>query len=303
MKHNDVSDKLPSNCRIVVGGDEHFRVPGFADGTAEAEKRYIRAHKHTYWLSLGDQIDFMNPQDKRFRLRLQRKKGVDPKDPWQSRPLFDRAQDQWEGFLDYFDSIGDKCLSVSIGNHEDRIMNMVNVAALIAKKWNCDWATPMSILKLPGFSMWLWHPFRFSMNLSAGDPQQRLANECMRIRRAMRYKPGSPQCQISVMAHIHKIRISGPQISNILHVVDKKGTDELGTLYPTPQPSIDPKTGQEYWHEDHKWFCSTGALFGSAVEDDYTYQETHNYDPTELGWLVVHIKNDKLVDVTQYPKR
>jgi hypothetical protein len=234
----------------------------------------------------------MSPQDSRFKFSLG-EKGED----YRGRPLFNRASDQKKGFLDFFDSIGDKCLEVGIGNHEHRIMNMMNVAEDIAEKWNTRWGTPITIMDFGVFKAFLWHPFKFTMNLNAGDPQQRYTNECMRIRRAMRYKPGASDCLVNVMSHIHKKRISPPMCRKQLYL----GSDQGGFQAFNPKESMmfDPGTGRSYYPEDYRYFASTGALYGEYVDGDYTYAETMNYDPTDLGWIEAVVRNGKFVTLQE----
>lgn len=295
-KSIDVSDNMPGSYEIVFGGDEHCFVEGFAWSLAEATKGYIKSKKHCYWTSHGDQIDFMNPQDKRYKLPYLKNQDGDIRD----KPTFQRAQDQWEGFITYFNEIGDKCLEVGLGNHECRpgIVNVVNVAEVIADAFGCDWGTPMTHMNFGQFRAFLWHPFKFNMNLKAGDPAQRYTNECMRIKRAMRFKPGSPESEVSVMSHVHKIRINPPQCGHQV-LLSRGKNKKLKGFHPTPQKIHDPVTKQWYYHEDHRWFASTGALFGQYVDNDYTYPETMDYDPVDLGWIKAVVKNDKFMGLEE----
>ena len=281
-KYIDVSDNLPESYKIVFGGDTHCFVSGFAWDHAEKMKQYIKK-KNVYWTCHGDLIDAMLPQDKRFRFPL----GSESEDS-RGRPKFARASDQRDAFLEYFDPIADKCLEVGIGNHEDRIINVCDIAGDVAKAWNIQVGMPMTVLKFGVFKAFLWHPFRLGMNLSAGDPQQRYTNECMRIRRAMRFKPGSIDCEVSIMSHIHKIRISPPQCRNQIMLGAEEG--KFSAFSPEMVKVKDPKTGREYYPEDYRWFASTGALYGYYVDGDYTYAETMNYDPNEIGWIEAEVK-------------
>lgn len=286
----DVSDNMPESYRIVFGGDTHCFAQGFAWSHAERTVQHIRNHGK-YWTCHGDLIDCMLPQDKRFRFS----------NPASSTEhdlgKYERAYDQVQGFLDFFDPIADKCIEVGIGNHEDRIMNVLPVAEMVSKAWNNAWGAPITIIDLGVFKAFLWHPFRFTMNLSAGDPQQRYTNECMRIRRAMRYKPGAQDCLVNVMSHIHKIRISKPMCTSQLYLGSDRG--EFESFKPDTNVMTDPRTGREYYHEDYRWFASTGAMYGYYVDGDYTYAETRHYDPTDLGWVEAEVLNGKFVGLRE----
>ena len=284
---------MPGSYKLVFGGDTHAFVEGFAWDHAKKYIQYIKKDKNTFWTCHGDVIDYMSPQDKRFKFRMGISQGTDTR----TLPLADRASDQLDQFLSFFSPIGDKCVEVGLGNHEDRIINIMNPAKIISEKWNCQWGTPMTVLTLPQFKAFLWHPFHFVINMQAGDPQQRYTNECMRIRRGMRYKPGSADCEVSIMNHIHKIRISPPICRSQLLLSAEGG--KFKSFHPEMTKVKDPKTGKQYYPEEYRWFASTGAMYGYYVDNDYTYAETRNYDPTDLGWIEAEVKNDKFVTLRE----
>lgn len=98
---------------VVPIGDIHLGNKGCNISKLKKIIKYVKEHKHCYWIGMGDYIDCINYTDKRF----------DPStitEPFISN-LTNSIPLQVEELLKLLSPIKDKCLGLLRGNHEEKI--------------------------------------------------------------------------------------------------------------------------------------------------------------------------------------
>lgn len=105
------------------------------------------------------------------------------------------------------------------------------------------------------------------------------------LKRHLKHKFGD--CLLMSMGHTHKLLICSPNPELYL-------TDD-GSQITQKYTRSDKADG--YIHPDHRWYINTGSflkLYGDGVSG---YAERAGYDPVELGFIVVMVRDRKIVDV------
>lgn len=101
--------------RIIPIADIHLGNKGCDEGLLKATIDDIASDANTYWVGLGDLAEWINRRDPRF----------DPADlpSWLMYDLKDIAEAERNRLIKYLNPIGDKCLGMVSGNHEDAILH------------------------------------------------------------------------------------------------------------------------------------------------------------------------------------
>jgi len=98
---------------LVPLGDIHLGNVGCEIGKAKEMIEWIRTHKNTYWIGMGDYIDAINYMDKRFDQTT-------VAEPYRSN-LSNAISNQTRDVIKILMPIKDKCLGLHRGNHEETI--------------------------------------------------------------------------------------------------------------------------------------------------------------------------------------
>jgi hypothetical protein len=115
---------------------------------------------------------------------------------------------------------------------------------------------------------------------------RRWANEKLQLKQQLKGKFGD--CVIMAKGHTHRLIIAEP----------------TPQLYLTTEPNIQQHYthtssahSSGYIHPDHRWYVNTGSFlrtFGEGIEG---YSERGEYDPVELGYAIVTVKDRSIVSV------
>jgi len=126
-----------------------------------------------------------------------------------------------------------------------------------------------------------------TINSIADDDIRIDSNMALILKRHLRKK--ASDCAIMAKGHAHKLIVQAPkpklcQIDNGKKLIGK---------YPNPSDFH----ALEYIPEEMRWYVNTGSFLRSQILDYSTYAEKREYDPVDLGFAVVMVRDRKIVDV------
>ena len=179
------------------------------------------------------------------------------------------------------------------GNHELTLWRYGDVVGEICRALNVPHGTvttKMTVLNAKGKFMYKIFDThgRKGINSSADDPLRRDVNHQLILKRHLRRKAGD--CAVMIKHHTHKLFVTPP--TRELYLTDDG--DGLQQNY-TEQ---DQKA--KYIHPDMRWYGNAGS-FMKLYEDGYSgYAEIAEYDPVELGFLVLIVRGGKIVQLKKH---
>ena len=189
--------------------------------------------------------------------------------------------------------LGERLLYMLDGNHELKHWRMGNITQKIAKDIGTQYGTvttKMTIQSVKGNlrdTVWDTHG-RKGINSSADDPIRRGTNEQLILKRQLRRKSGD--CAAMIKHHTHKLFVSPPTSELYL-------TDDGRKLQ---QNYTEQDQKAKYIHPDMRWYGNAGS-FMKLYEDGYSgYAEIAEYDPVELGFLVLIVRGGKIVQLKKH---
>jgi hypothetical protein len=100
-------------------------------------------------------------------------------------------------------------------------------------------------------------------------------------------------CEVMVCGHHHFADVLPPS-PDFLLVTD----DDLNVQQHYPEPQKIPIDKKSYYiHHDQRWYGCSGSMLKGYVDGESTYVEMKGLRPSELGMLVITVKNDKVTNV------
>ena len=173
--------------------------------------------------------------------------------------------------------IAKKMLTILEGNHPLKKWRFGEITKQVCQELNVaygTWTAKISIFAKRKNTYTLMYKHycthgRRQVSSSADDPQRRLVNMKIALKRQMKFKAGD--CLLMSKGHTHKLLISKP-VSELYLVDDGKMLHQRYTE--SPQTA-------EYIHPDHRWYFNTGSfmkLYGMGLSG---YAEQAEYDPIE----------------------
>jgi len=237
---------------------------------------------NNYGIEGGDDIEAILIDDKRFSPEQLR----DPK-TGESAPLMlaqiDRA-------IELRQPIKDKMLFKLMGNHERALWRFGDITQKICKELGVEYGTYTAKLTVedsrskPMYKVYDTHG-RKNITSTADDPKRRYSNMELILKRHLRFKAGD--CAVMVKHHTHKLLVCKP-VSELYLVDDGKKIKQQYTSWGQNEP---------YIHPDARWYGNAGSflkLFGGGISG---YAELAEYDPVELGFLCIIVRDKKIVEL------
>ena len=129
---------------------------------------------------------------------------------------------------------------------------------------------------------------RKGVNSAADDPLRRDVNLQLILKRHLRRK--AADCAVMIKHHVHKLIVTPPTKELILM--------DDGTKIQQGYTALNQRDA--YIHPDMRWYGCAGS-FMRLYRDGYSgYAEVAEYDPVELGWLVLIIRDGKIVELKKH---
>lgn len=263
---------------ILFGDDQEGNALKYRKGY-EGCIEYILSSPNRYAIHMGDDMEAYWIDDPRY-------------DPviLQSTPL--EQQKQVVRDLKPLADSG-KLITLLYGNHAHRlspkvgniVMNTCDAEHLNIPYGGYSCAVTFVDTYGPQFKGYFTHG-RKSIRSIADDPVRRTANERLQLKQHLKNKMGD--CLLMAKGHTHRLIVTEP----------------LTQLYLTTEPDIkqhythNPPFGKGgYVHPDHRWYANTGSFLRTLGEGVMGYSEFGEYDPIELGYIVVEVNDRNITNV------
>lgn len=121
----------------------------------------------------------------------------------------------------------------------------------------------------------------------ADDPIRRYANMRLILKRHLKDMAGD--CALMSKGHTHKLLVSKPE-SEMYLIDNESGIQKQYTHWGHTE---------SYIHPDYRFYVNTGSFLRLFVEGSMGYAERAEYPPIEIGYVIVKIRNRKIVEVNK----
>lgn len=277
MRICDLRNHVPDNANLYLPSDGHEGNAACYEKGIAKEVEIIRADKKGLYANLGDAIECITVNDKRY-------------DPSVHGGRYNTLLAQANRVAEMEAPVADKCLLRLLGNHEFKAHVAgvgrfdEHIAGKLAgndkKKWNELPMTPgySCICVLSHMRIFLAHGWKVG-KFSTSDPTMMRMHKQLKIKKLLRNKAGN--CELMAQGHGHEMIVLPPQSG--LSLLEKDG--KVRQHYPTMVTDHDG-----YIAENSRWYAMTGSCLKTMDDEVITYGEVGGYDPSELGMLMVAIR-------------
>ena len=268
---------VPSNCDIALFACTHQDNIQSSDSGIEQTFDWIMAKPSRRFGFLGDAIEAITTDDTRY----QDDTTIDPIPLRQMKRFIARCQ-----------PIKTRGLAWLAGNHEFKLQRFGDLGAEMAEQLDIPYGGCAAKLLLkdkhgPIAKIYMHHPNRFTIRSNAKDHEQRRANEMAAVKRFLVNKAGD--CAVMALAHPHRLIVVPPSAKLIIYDDGLK----LKQAYLDGDNSM-----PRYIDPDRRWYASVGSYLRTMIIDHDGYAERAGYDPVELGFVIVSIRDRKVVSAT-----
>lgn len=233
---------------------------------------------NNYGVDMGDMIEAILADDPRFS----------PEKFDEPLPLV-----QMNMAIKKREPIKDKLLTILMGNHERKLWRFGDITQEVCKKLDIPYGTYTSKLTINDskgnlmYKNFVTHGFR-NITSTADDPIRRRVNMELILKRQLKHKAGD--CAVMVKGHTHKLIVCKPEMELYL-IDDGKQVKQAYTGW---------GQSESYIHPDARWYGNSGSFLRLYGKDVSGYAEIFEYDPVELGWLILRVRNKKIISLDPY---
>jgi predicted phosphodiesterase len=255
-------------------------------GGIEYSVDYIASKNNCYFIHLGDWIEAIMTDDKRYNAPPDGSKEKE-----QSIPVR-QARDA----VRIFKPIRRKIIAGLKGNHERKLQRFGNLVEdnICGKKeeggLDIPYGTESCRIILennnkPMFNIFAMHG-RKIFNSRAKDYEQNLANRQASMKLTLVNQMGD--CLVMLCGHAHQILIV-PPAKKLYFTDDEKGVQ---------QRYLENAEGSRYINPDQRWYACCGSARKSRLDgyDDYAQV----YDPVELGFVKITVEGGRPVNIEPF---
>jgi len=290
-----LSYEMPENWNYFLFGDSHVGArlrhdKGFVKMVNMMNSEYAGLPAGcNYGIDHGDLIEAICVDDPRFSM-------FDTKESCILSQMEMAKKELWP--------IKEKLVCMLDGNHPKKLHKFGPITHYVCRQLGVSFGTMAAKIKFTCNGRLQFKHFAIhgagSIGSVADDPERRKLNWRLSLKRKLRDKAGD--CLLQSMGHTHKIIISPPTMALYLNDDGKK----ISQNYTVPQNNT-------YIHPDYRWYVNTGGflkIYGDTViEDDDVpleqsklgsgYAESFMYDPLQLGFVVVLIRNSQIETIVE----
>jgi hypothetical protein len=274
-----ISKRLPADCTIIDTGDWHIGALNCHLDGIQKLIATIEANPNTYVILKGDLIEAIAPNDKRF-VHCSQDVG------------FRTAHEQVDFLVSLLEPIRDNILAMMLGNHEYKLINVFDVAKHICQDLGIPYGGYACVIQNIGcFKMFCTHGYG-SITSNAKDQLQRLANKQSSLKLKLE-KSKMVDCVYMSMGHIHHGIIAHPTIGQEIML-----TTTAKKIKQTYRQHTDQNAN--YIPPEARWYVATPSMLKLYSEPGMfaiSYAEMAGYEPTELGWVEIDVRDDEITDV------
>ena len=256
--------------RILLGADWHT---GTKACSYDGIERFLEVAQTMPWVLLGDAMETISPNDKRFNMGQH------------ETPLLN----QMDNCSDLIAKANKTCIGLIVGNHEWKESGKVgNITKKLASQANVPYLDACCYGRVAcakGNSTFHFAHGTGSANYKAGEPDRKEINKQVKIRQ----ENHRFHADLIATGHKHTCIVSTPILERKLCLVGKTVRRR-------------PVTTRPGWH------CVVPAMFKTYPETNPgnkkhvpSYAEMGHYDPNDMGWLAVVYDRDATISaIEQY---
>jgi len=274
--------QLPDNHNIFLYGDAHHDSVLSSDKgwevLVDAMHSKYDGCKNNYGAEGGDDIEAIMVDDKRYSEEMKTT----------ALPLL-----QMRHAVEKRQSIKKMLLYKLQGNHEMKLWRFGNLMADMCLELDVPfgtYTTKFTVNDSKGNLMYKVYDThgRKGINSTADDPIRRKTNLRLTLKRHLKFKAGD--CAVMIKHHTHKLLVCKPESE--LYLTDNGSEIEQGY------------TGwgqnETYIHPDARWYGNAGSFLKLYGDDFSGYAEIAEYDPLEIGFLILVVRDRKIVRLDPY---
>lgn len=274
-----ITKQLPNNHNIFHFGDVHLGSvlsshKGW-DTLVNMMSSEYEGCSNNFGVDMGDMIEAITINDPRFS----------PEKLTEPLPLEQKRMATKNRM-----SIKDILLMILDGNHERKLWAFGNITKEVCEDLGVEYGTSTAKLIMQDskgdlmYKVYATHGMR-SIWSYAADPIVKKALERFRLKKLLRDQQGD--CAVMVRGHSHKLIVAKPEPELYL-VDDGKQIKQDYTGWGQAEP---------YIHPDNRWYGCSGSFVKLFGKDISGYAEIFEYPPTELGFLILIVRNKKIVEL------
>lgn len=273
-----ISKELPQNHDLVIASDDHQGNALRYDAGVEQMKDFILSGKNRFLVHLGDEMEAFYIDDPRYSLETTI-----------SCPL-----QQQEDVIKTYSPLAKarRLLTMLMGNHTYKLIHKVgDITQDTCKKLKIPYGKYWCKLEVSDkhgllYKAFLEHGMK-NISSTADDPIRRIANMKLQLKRQLYFKAGD--CLIMAKGHCHKLLLCPPEPE--LYLI----TDEEGNIKQRYTQSGDTNNGRI--PPDTRWYVASGSFLKTSQTGVVSYSERAEYDPVELGYVVVQVRDRKIANI------
>jgi len=265
---------VPLDFNLFLVGDKHDgSIMSHTSGWNKMCDMVLK-NKHNYVVDHGDMIEAIAIDDKRFDIELVR----DIEDSQLTRQIkiatFRR------------EPIKDRIITILKGNHEHKIIRYGNAVKDVCEKLDIKYGTASAVIEYVNegkllFKHYCHHGFG-SIRSIAHPTKRRLTNRKISLMQKFDSKFGD--CLLNSMGHTHQLIVCDPE--SVLYM-----TTESGKI---KQKYTEAKKTTGYIEPNHRWYINCGSFLKTYIMGADGYGERAGYDPVELGFVVIKVRNGQI---------
>lgn len=272
-----ITKQLENDHNIFFFGDAHHDSPMSSDSGWDTLCNTMNSEydgcKNNYGAEGGDDIEAINPDDKRYSEELK----SSPLPLVQMRHAVERRK-----------PIAHMMLYKLQGNHEQHHWAFGDIMEQMCLDLNVPygtWTTKMTVTDKRDKLMYKTFDEhgRKQVTSTADDPVRRNANMQIILKRHLKFKAGD--CAVMIKHHTHKLLVCKPE-SEVYLVDDGEKIKQAYTDYGQTE---------SYIHPDARWYGNAGSFLKLYIDGMTGYAERVEYDPVEIGFLVLKVRDRKII--------
>lgn len=199
---------------------------------------------------------------------------------------------QMQRAVEHRKPIKDKLVCILEGNHPLKLWRFGKITEEVCRQlgvqygtWSCK--INYTLGERLQYKHYAIHGTRKSINSVADDPKRRRANMELSLKRSLAHKAGDAILMSS--GHTHKLIYCAPEPQ--LYLTDDG--HQIQQHYSGPKKKIG------YIHPDYRHYLNCGSFYRLYADDDNIsgYAEIAGYDPVELGFWIVRVRDCEIAGV------
>jgi hypothetical protein len=277
---------VPNNFNLFLTGDKHTGSRLSHDDGWEQMVNLINSEvdgvkpRNNFVVDHGDMIEAINVQDERF--------------DFTARDLKSAQIDKQEDYaVEERNPIKRNLITILKGNHCHKLLRFRNITQKVCDSLGVQYGTVSCIIEYVDrkdavlFKHYAHHGFGSARSIAY--PEKRRQTN-LKISMMTKFQNKWGDCILASMGHLHQLIICEPEPQLYLTVKDGKIKQEYTKkeFNSEEKDRIDPNL---------RWYVCTGSFLKTYGLGFDSYAERAGYDPVELGFVLVKIRDREIQSV------